>query len=141
MRLTELPYMLFKRFQAKFFPALFFKSVIDRNYPVWNLNDIAYYKEIIFEPLSEFSDDGMHFIRDDQIIGLRKRYDVVASINNMFREFFVSECSDYLTQEVGMKPTEVRVRFKPLFEQYSAKLFPPLPPIEYFTHQDTRKDR
>ena len=103
--------------------------------------DIAYYKEIVFEPLSELSDNGMHLLRDDQIISLRKRYDAVASINNMFREFFVGECSDYLSHEIGMKPAEVRVRFKPLFEQYAAELFPPLPSIEHLTHKNTCEDR
>lgn len=130
---------LFKRFQAKLFPASFVKFLVYEYYPFGYCSHIGVYKDAIFESPPEIGNDNIDIPGDEKRIRLRKRYDVVTFANNSYRETFLSDCTDYITNQIFMKPTKARVYIELLLKQYARMLFPPLPPIEYFRDSDSQK--
>ncbi len=135
------PSAILKRLHAEFYPASFTKFLIYENYPLGYRATIGIYKNAIFERLPEVGNDGRDFIRDEKRVFLRKRYDLITFANNIEREGFLNDCSDYLTNEIGMKPTKARIYIESLLKECTLKLFPPLPPIEYFCNDHPSENR
>ncbi len=129
----------FKRLQAKFFPASFVEFLVYEYYPFGYCSSTRVYKEAIFERVPEIAHNLIDCPGNEKGVRLRKRYDFVTTANNIFREAFLSKCSDYITNQIFMKSTKASVHIELLLEQYARMLFPPLPPIKYFRDNYSHK--
>ncbi|MCE5242467.1 MAG: hypothetical protein ABFD98_15795 [Syntrophobacteraceae bacterium] len=139
MKLGKLPYIFFKRFQAKFFTARFCESLIKRDDISARHFNWVTIRDIAWDPLANFGNQPINLLGHEEIVRLRKLYDRIARICDLLRDDFVRFHSDYAANEIGIHSAELRIKIELFLKEKALEIFPSLPPIEDFGNADAGK--